>query len=183
MRETRRSPYPDEETPVRPGRYLVDPGRTVVHFTVRKLRLFRVQGRFTRASGTLDVPDDIHESRLVAAVAAQSLVTRNPRRDRHVTGPAFLDARHHPMLRFESSQVHPASDGVWTVAGMLTVRGVAAPVTLHARYRTPADSGRLAVVAEGTLRRSDFGVTAYGWLAGDELQVRIEAELRSDGAR
>jgi polyisoprenoid-binding protein YceI len=151
-----------------------------VHFTIRKLWLFPVHGQFTRASGTLDVRADSHQSRLVAAVAADSFVTRNPRRDRHVIGPAFLDAGHHPMLRFESTEVGPTPDGVWTVEGILTVRGVGVPVTFAARPRGSVEAGRFTVVARTTLRRSDFGVTAYGWLAGDELQVHVEAELRLD---
>jgi polyisoprenoid-binding protein YceI len=68
--------------PPPPGRYLVDPRRTVVRFTIRKLGLFRVHGSFTRMSGTLDVPDAVRGSRLAAAIEALSFTTRNPRRDR-----------------------------------------------------------------------------------------------------
>jgi polyisoprenoid-binding protein YceI len=161
-----------------PGRYLVDPQATVVHFTVRKLWLFPVHGTFSGASGTLDVSEEVQRSRLVAAVSARSFLTRDPRRDQHVRGPAFLDAAHHPTLRFESNEVRGAADGGWTVRGALTVRGVAAPVTLSVQRADVAEAGRLMVVAGTTLRRSSFGVTAYRWLAGDELQVRIEAQLQ-----
>ena len=161
--------------PVPPGRYLVDPRRTVVHLDVRKLEFFPVHGTFDGESGTLDVPDDVRRSRLVAAVPAAGFTTRNARRDRHVTGAAFLDATRHPTMRFESSEVRPGADGGWTVPGTMVVHGVAAPVTFSAHVK--AGDGCLTVMAETTLRRSSFGVTAYGWLASDEIHVLVDAEL------
>ena len=166
---------PGEGAALPPGRYLVDPQRTVVRFTVRKLGIFPVHGTFTGASGTLDISEDPQACRVVGAVPANSFTTRDPRRDRHVIGPAFLDAAHHPTLRYESSEV-AAGDG-WTVHGTMTVRGVAAPATFSVQPPNLTEAGRFTVVARTALRRSSFGVTAYRWLAGDDLQVRIEAEF------
>jgi polyisoprenoid-binding protein YceI len=180
MRQT--SPHHPVDVPatpelsVPPGRYLVDTRHTVVHFCVRKLGLFPVHGTFTGASGTLDVPDDVQRSRLVAAVPAAAFTTRDPRRDRHVTGRAFLDATRHPTLRFESSGVRPAAGGAgWTVSGTMVVHGVAVPITFSTRVT--AVNGRLTVTADTTVRRSSFGVTAYRWLASDSVHVVIDAEL------
>lgn len=166
---------PRSDVPVPPGRYVVDPRNTVVHFTVRKLGLFPVRGTFPGASGTLDVSDDVLRSRLVAAVPAAGFTTRNPRRDRHVIGPAFLDATRHLTLRFESSEVRAAAGGKWTVVGSMIVHGVAVPVLFSARV--VATNGRLTVGAETTVRRSSFGVSAYRWLASDDVHVLVDAEL------
>ena len=169
-----REPLDAAEIP--PGRYVVDAGRSIVRLRVRKLGVFRVDGRFTEVTGTIDVDPDLTRSRTVAAVAAASFRTRNARRDAHVIGPAFLDAARHPMLRFAGSQVVRSADddGSVSVSGTLTVRGTARPVTFCVRV-VAASGARLELVAETTLRRSDFGVTAYRWLAGDTIFVRVEA--------
>ena len=60
----------------------------------------------------------------------------------------------------------------------MTVRGVEAPVTFVIRNADwSRQQRRLHVVADTTVRRSTFGVTAYRWLAGDDIVARVQACL------
>jgi polyisoprenoid-binding protein YceI len=168
---------PASARPIPPGRYALDPQRSSVRIRVLKLRLFPVRGRFTHVTGTLDVQEEPAQSRVTAAVASGSLRTGNPYRDGHVVGPALLDAARHPVLRFDGTPTWNAEQGTWAVTGAMTVKGVSRPVTFAVpELEWSGGRGRLRLVATTTLDRSRFGITAYGWLAGDEVHVRIEAE-------
>jgi polyisoprenoid-binding protein YceI len=171
------------ETPAVPaGRYVLDAERTAVRIHVRKLGFLTVRGLFTHVSGTIDVDEDPTRSRITAVVPSASLRTGNAYRDAHVVGPAFLDAERHPVIRYEAS--HPAvdPDGNWRVSGHLTVKGVTQPVTLTRAVVTPLDGGsRLRLTGETTISRGSFGVSAYGWLVGDDIMIRIRAEADRKG--
>ena len=115
-----------------------------------------------------------YQAHVAASVATATFNTRNSARDRHVIGPAFLDARHHPTLRFDGS-VAPDHR---TVAGTMTIRGIEAPVTFLIRnVNWSRQQRRLHVSIKTTLQRSTFGVTAYRWLASDDIVVRVQASL------
>jgi len=171
---------PLADAPVVPaGRYLLDPQRTRVRIRARKLGFLTVRGSFTRASGIIDVDEVPARCRITAAVTSASLRTGNPYRDSHVVGPAFLDAVRHPALRYEGSPAAVDPAGRWTVSGHLTVKGVTRPATFSTGSITAVESGhRLRFTAETTISRRSFGVTGYGWLAGDEVKVRVEGEAR-----
>jgi polyisoprenoid-binding protein YceI len=158
------------------GRYLIDPERTTVRMHVRKLGFIPVRGLFTRVRGTIDVDEDPTRSRITATVASGSLRTGNPYRDAHVVGPAFLDAQRHPVLRYEGRPSAVDPDGRWTVSGNLTVKGVTLPVTFTPAFVACVNADSLRLTAEAAISRRSFGVAAYGWLAGDEILVRVRAE-------
>jgi polyisoprenoid-binding protein YceI len=172
-----RHPIPFDPTGLRPlaGRYLLDPAHTTVRFTAKALGL-PVRGRFSSVSGAIDIAEDPRESRVIARVGATSLQTGNARRDAHLAGAQFLDAAVHPVLRFHSTDVQPADQDQWTVAGNLTVRGVTSPITLQARCSGWSSGGRLCLTATTVLDRTAFGIRGYRPLIADTVVVAIHAE-------
>lgn len=112
--------------------------------------------------------------------------------DAIVRAPEFLDAAAHPTALFVSTAVTQTGNRTADVAGDLTFRGVTRPVTLRVRFNGgyaghPLDPGgaRIGFSAEGSINRSDFGMTAGipapGTTLGvaDEVRLRIEAEFLS----
>jgi len=161
------------------GRYLLDSERTTVGFTARALG-FPVRGRFSSVVGSIDIAEDPRQSQVTARVGTASVQTGNAWRDTHITGADFLDAADHPVLRFQSTRLHPADQGRWTIAGNLTIRGVTSPVTFEARCLGWSSGGqRLRVAATTTLDRADFGVRGYRLLIADAVVVTIQAEVTS----
>ena len=94
-------------------------------------------------------------SRIAVTVAATSVRIGSAARDRHVTGPAFLDAARYPELRFESTQVTARTDGGWDVTGAMTVNGTTTPVCFHVDGWQLSDDGqRLVLSARTTVHSS-----------------------------
>ena len=71
--------------------------------------------------------------------------------------------------------------------GQLTLHGVTRPLCLDVvfnkagRYPLPPFRRTIGFSATATLKRSDYGMTSWQSLVGDDIELRIEAELfRSD---
>jgi len=153
----------------RVGRYEIDTRKSTIKFRVRQqYGLGRVVGTFAVRSGTVDVAEPLAASRLRVEVDAASFATGFEQRDRSVRSPAFLDTRRHPTMTFVSERVDTT-----TVAGQLTVRGVARPVTLAIQQFRISPAG-FTVVATTRIDRRDFGVTASPWRTGRRLDLTLE---------
>ncbi len=122
------------------------------------------------AASSVSVALDATAARASFPFAAQAL-----------KGPRVLDAATYPSVTFESRAVRREGDEAG-IDGLLTIRGVTRPATLHAAiYRQagtdPGDLSRLTIHLTGALRRSDFGATGWSDLVGDEVRIRIVARI------
>jgi polyisoprenoid-binding protein YceI len=72
----------------------------------------------------------------------------------------------------------PVSGNAGTLTGSLSLHGVTRPITLHVTLQTPdVNADRLNFSADGTLKRSDYGMNNYPGIIGDEVTLHIEAEF------
>ena len=100
-------------------------------------------------------------------------------------GPKVLAARDHPRMTFESTSVRRAGTAA-DITGKLTIRGVTRTVTLRAQIFRPNgstadDLAHLTVKLSGRVRRSDFGATGWSDMVGDEVRIRITAQIDAQG--
>ncbi|MFI8189980.1 YceI family protein [Streptomyces sp. NPDC085946] len=158
------------------GDYVLDPARTRIGFVARAALVARVRGHFGDVEGSAHLDgEDPARSAVRLSVRAGSVDTRNPRRDAHLRGGAFLDADCHPALSFASTAVERVGATAFRVTGDLTVRGVTGPVTVDLRLTGAEHDGRGAsrVRFEGgaTLSRADWGVGGGRGLVGGTVTV------------
>jgi polyisoprenoid-binding protein YceI len=110
----------------------LDPARSSVEFHVRHFYgLVTVKGRFERYEGTLDLRS---EPAVELTIEAESLDTKQARRDKHLRSADFFDVEHHPQVRFVSDSAALAGDRL-KVHGRLEAAGKAIPVELDATLR------------------------------------------------
>ena len=105
-----------------------------------------------------------------------------------VFAPRFLDVKRHPQARFVASGLQRQGGERGQACGQLTLRGITRPLCLDvvlnkvARYPLPPFRRTIGFSATAMLKRSDYGMTNWESLVGDDIELRIEAELfRSDG--
>lgn len=157
--------------PSRPGiPHQLRPEATTIALSTRHLfGLQRVDATVRLRSGTIWLSADGDLLGMEAEMDATSFDSGSAARDRAVLSPRFLDAHRHPLVTFRSIRVPPI-DGVYAVAGELTVRGRPGPVTLMV-----APSGPDTLGAEGTARvdRRQHGITAARGLAARHLNLRV----------
>ena len=153
------------------------PENVAVSMSVRWLGGMIVRGRFLDVRGAIHLPVDADDTVAVTVeVQADSVRTGIALRDRHLRGPLFLDAAHHPAILFRGSDVMRLPTHI-AVPGSLTIRGITRTEELRCSIaQTPTGRERLADL---TLSRRAYDVgVPHGLRRLDPLFVVIGDEVR-----
>lgn len=162
-------------------RYKVDGDHSFVNFRIKHLGLSWADGRFNALSGRFDLDvADPSKCSVSVEVRATSVDTNNAKRDQHLRGPDFFNARQFPVIRFVSTSVESAGGGVWTLNGKLTLRGVTKPITatldLVGEGKDPWGGYRAGATAAFSIKRSEFGMTYMLDGLSDEVELVVSLE-------
>lgn len=158
-----------------------DPAYSTVEFVVRNF-LYNVKGRFGVLEGSLVLDeDDIRHSSVTATIKANSIDTRNKRRDVHLRSADFFDSEQFPDIEFKSSKVERGRDrDSLDVEGTLTVKGKAVPIALAVnemdRSRSPNGEEFVYYSATAELDRMAFGISYGRGLIGRRVKVTINIQ-------
>jgi polyisoprenoid-binding protein YceI len=165
------------------GAYVSDQAHTsvtakIAHlgFSSYTLRFDKVEARFNFDPATPEM------SRLTVSIDPASIDTGSKGLDRKLTGKEWFDAKGFPKVTFVSDKIDVGDGRNGTVSGLLTLHGVTKPVVLAATFNgVGADLNpfvtRLGFSASTTIKRSEFGVTQFEGLVGDEARLSIEIEF------
>ena len=173
------------------GTYQVDPGHTIVVWTLDHLGFSPYSGIFGDVTGTLvldrkrpnaaKVDVTIPVSKVVTASAGLTQHLLRPGKDGGK--PDFFGANPGDA-RFVSTRV-VASGQKAKITGNLTLNGVTRPVTLDASFygagKAPPQMGgkeNVGFKATGTIRRSQFGLGFGTPMVGDEVKLDISAAFQ-----
>jgi polyisoprenoid-binding protein YceI len=179
------SPPSDSHALVPPGSWRIS-GESRIGFTVRSLGR-PVRGRFRSFRGRLvhGAGDGVMAS---GSVEVASIDTGNAKRDDHLRSADFFDAANHPRITFASRRIIAEGHG-YDIPGMLTMKGVSKDVSLVGRRIAPEPGdqrGTIRIVAEATINRHDFGVTAptrievFGLTLSPHVKLRLLVLAVSD---
>ena len=166
---------------VRGGHYVVEPAHTQVVFGVSHFGLTTFYGVFSGASGSLTLdPKNASASTLSVNIPVTSVSTTSAKLDGLLRGPDWFDAAKYPVMVFTSTKVDPIGHSEAHVTGNLTLHGVTKPVTLNVKFNgaaiNPLDRAyTVGFAISGDVRRSDFGVTKFVPLVGDDVTLIISA--------
>ncbi len=166
---------------VEAGAYAVEPNHTRILFSVSHLGFSTWYGDFTGASGTLTLdPKAPENSAVEIRVPVASVSTTNAKLDGELKGDKWLVAGKFPEMVFKSEKVVPTGKDTADVEGQLTLHGVTRPLTLHASFNGVGVNvmdkhTTVGFEAKGRIKRSDFGVSAYLPLVGDEVDLILSA--------
>jgi polyisoprenoid-binding protein YceI len=181
-------PANKDSSAVQAGAYVVEPIHTRVLFAVSHMGFTTWYGDFTQASGAL-VLDPKHPAaaRLDVELPIASVSTTNTKLDGELKSANWLDAIRFPTAHFVSRKVTPEGTGHADVAGDLTLHGITRPLVLHVTFNgagiNPLDKAyTTGFEARGTIRRSDFGLTKYVPLIGNNVELIISAAFERKGS-
>jgi polyisoprenoid-binding protein YceI len=140
-------------------RWRLDPARSAVEFRVPAMwGTVKVKGRFTRYRGTLDLGA---EPAIELIVEAESLDTKNRRRDKHLRSGDFFGVDEHPYVRFVSESAVLDGERL-TIRGRLHARGASMPIALEATLRQDGDELELDAATHADHRRLGMTWTVLG---------------------
>jgi polyisoprenoid-binding protein YceI len=156
-----------------PGRYRLDPERSVITFTTRHLfGLASVRGTVGLREGRILVAEPVAGSAVEARLAVATFRSGNEIRDARVLSPRLLDAEQHPSLVFTGTTL-TQDPGHWLLRGLLDVCGRARPVEVQIDTAS-ADGSALRITGQAAIDRYAFGIAAYRGLAARWLRIGLD---------
>ncbi len=163
--------------------YTLDPNHTQVQFVWNHFGYSNLTGQFGKVEGSVDFDAaDPTKSTVTATVSVASVDSNVKKLDGELAGADYFDAAKFPTATFKSTHVEKgATPDKLKVTGDLTLHGVTKPVTLdvsivkvgeHPMRKAPA----AGFSATTTIKRSDFGISKYVPMVGDEVKIDIVSE-------
>ena len=162
-----------------------DPAHTRFGFEVRTRWNQRVTGEFPRYQGEVTrLADGRRQVRIGLATAAVE-VADSPRYTAMARGEGFFNAARHPLIEFLSE---PHADAILhdggPLRGRLSINGV---TRIEAFMLRPSGCARPGldcdVVAQGTVRRDDYGLDGWRFALRNQVQFNLRVRLLRDGQR
>ncbi len=167
----------------------IDTSHSVVEFAVKHMMFSTAKGRFGQFSGTINYdPANLAGSSVAVEIDANSVDTRDEKRDGHLRAPDFFDVEQYPTLSFQSTRIEPNGDSAFKGYGDLTIRGVTKPAVLDAEVtgqgKNPWGQEVIGFNATTKFKRSEFGIE-FGLLPigmdllalGDEVKIELDLEF------
>ena len=177
-------------TDVPAGTFKVDPTHVSVTWKVMHMGLSNYTARFAKADATLVLdPAKPEASTLTASVDPLSIRTDFPYVEKEnfdkvlATSAKWFNAEFFDKIEFKSTSVKMTGAKTADVTGDFTMLGVTKPAVLkvtfnggmaaHPFTKKPA----IGFSATGTIKRSEFGLTAGIPHVADDVAIAIEAEM------
>jgi len=168
------------------GTWRSDSIHSSLEFAVKHNVVSTFRGRMTDFAATLTAAED-GTSRLEGVGRVESVVTLEENLTAHLQSPDFFDAQRYPETTFRSTSIERRGEDGIVIAGELTLKGVTRPVELHGTINGPVvdlgDAERLGLELEGTIDRTDFGLSwnlplpKGGLAVGNDVRLVAQLEL------
>lgn len=167
--------------------YGVDPVHSNVLFKIRHAGVSNFYGQFQKFTGEIEFDKaDFTASSVSFEIDVESVSTDNSKRDEHIKGADFFNARQYPKTTFKSTSITDNGDGTYSMTGDMTLFGQTKSITaIVADLATGTMRGTPILGFEATfqLKRSDWGMTKYladdggeGGALGNTVSITVAVE-------
>ena len=162
--------------------YTLEKPHSQILFFVNHLGFSHSNGKFLDFDGTLKFdPAAPADASVQVTIKTDSLNMDDAKWDEHLKGADFFNTTQYPTMTFASTKVEPVDDKHAKVTGDLTMLGQTHPVTLDVTLNQCAahpmnKQETCGFDATGTLKRSEWGMTNYVPMVGDEVKLMITVE-------
>jgi polyisoprenoid-binding protein YceI len=156
--------------------YSIDTAHSAIVFKVSHSDINYVYGRFNQFSGNFSIdPSDPSKTSFIMTINPESIDTNSTKRDGHLRSPDFFNTKQFPEMKFTSTAVKPIEGGL-EVTGNFTMHGETKPVTFNLMGGKTVQGKmgmRTGYTANFALKRSDFGITKFSPMLGDDVHVSV----------
>ena len=171
------------------GHYVLDKTHASVVAKIKHMGFSNYQFRFTKVDASFDYDPKAPEAAKISVTIDPASVDTSTGADafglkfnKELAGDGWLEANKFPTATFVSTKVEPGAGQTGKVYGDFTLHGVTKPVVLDVTFNGVGSgfvpgSVKTGFSASTTIKRSEFGVTKYVPLIGDDVQLNIEVEF------
>ncbi|HWU83962.1 MAG TPA: YceI family protein [Rhodocyclaceae bacterium] len=161
--------------------YTIDPNHTFPIFEVSHLGFSVQHGRFNKTSGTVTLDTAAKKGSVDLTIDVASLDMGFPLWDQHMADEGFFNTAKFPTMSFKSNKLIFDGDKVVGAEGEFTMLGVTKPLKLSvSNFKCGANpmnkKDMCGAEISATLKRSDFGMTKYVPVVGDEIKITSPVE-------
>jgi len=162
--------------------YEFDKAHTNIVFHINHLGFSEMVGLMTSYDGSFQFdPKTPDQSKIDVTIHPKGIKTSSDKLDQELQGEKWFNTAKFPDMHFVSTGIAITGEHTGDVTGDLTMLGVTKPVTLHVQfnkgdYHPMTGQFMAGFSATGTLKRSDFGMTSFIPMVGDEVQIEIQTE-------
>lgn len=157
---------------------VVDAVHSAVLFRIKHMNTSYAWGRFNDIQGTVDL--DGKQPVVDVKLAVNSIDTANAKRDEHLRGPDYFNAKQFPAISFKSDKIKKIDDEHYEVEGTLALHGVSKPITVTLERtgtaRSPMTGEIAGYATEFKIKRSDYGMKLLIGPLGDEILLIVSLE-------
>lgn len=168
--------------------FQIDNSHSHIQFSVRHMMISKAKGEFQKFSGIINLDENNPAATTVdITIDANSINTRDEKRDEHLRSPDFFNVTQYPTLHFKSNRVNVTGDSTAKLHGDLTIRDITKPVVLDVEFvgksKSPWGTENYGFEAKTKFNRKDWGLEwnvaleTGGLLVGEEVTIEIELEL------
>jgi polyisoprenoid-binding protein YceI len=165
------------------GVYTVDQATSAVTFTLQGSAIFKVKkdGYFKNFSGLVAYnPARPADTRVDLTVIAGSIDMRNSEHTQLLKSAEFFDVEHFPTLHFASASTNMRPDGMLSVTGDMTIRGVTRRMTIPVKLQSTTQNGTTQGTAfESTFQidRTEFGLNGVPDWHGFHVSISKKVQI------
>lgn len=159
----------------------LDPDHTYVLWHISHFGFSSQSGKWYAEGSLVIDKDKPQNSKVTATIKMANIITGIPELDSHLKGKLFFDVAQYPTATFVSNKVDVTGKTTANVQGILTLHGVAKPITLKVKLtkvgKSPiTDKMTAGFSATTKIKRSDFGINTLLPGLSDDVTLDIEAE-------
>lgn len=171
-----------------PQTYVIDSLHSFPNFTINHLGMTTIHGRFDRMTGKVVFDPAARTGSLEARIATATINTGDAKRsdgtrsrDEHLRSADFFNSAEFPEMVFKSTRMNFNGDKLESIDGTLTLLGLTKPVKLQVTSFNcgphPFSKKQMCgAYAEGTIKRTDFGMKFGVPAISDEVKLAIGVE-------
>lgn len=161
--------------------YHFDPNHTRPMFEVSHMGFSTQHGRFDNVDGRVVLDLAVHRGSVDFVVDADSIDMGSAEWNTHMKSNEFFDAAEFPTISFKSDKLLFDGDRVIGADGQFTLHGVTRPLRVAVEHFRCAPNPMNKAPTCGAdisaqIRRSDFGMTRFLPLVGDDVKIFVPVE-------
>ncbi|SNX28096.1 Polyisoprenoid-binding protein YceI [Polynucleobacter meluiroseus] len=161
--------------------FAADPEHTFVSLSYQHLSYSVQTSRFDHVTGTISLNEDKSGGKVDIIIDTKSISTGSVTFNQRIQEEDFFATETFPTATFKSDNIAFNVDGISTIQGELTIKGITKPITVDvAKFACARNLITFAYTcganATAKLKRSDFNMGKYTPFVGDEVALNIVIE-------
>ncbi len=167
-------------------KWVADKAHTKIKFSATHMAISDVDGMFTDYDVEVFADgEDFDGAKVNVTIDAKSIDTDNSKRDEHLRSDDFLGVTKYPKITFAGKLVKNATEGQYTLDGVLSIRDVSKTEQFHVEHKGTVEAMgavRAGFKITGAIDRFDYNVDwnetfTSGFVVGKKIDIVSDIEL------